>query len=227
MAWSLENEICQLSKKTDISEALLDLGLIANKTLKFQIRQIGKWTRGGAETYIQHFSIHTDEGVDRYVVKACTPSNISRNIEDVLSNWVERRVAISSSGISTPKLYAADNGVILEEYIPYSLREIMLKNPQGVIRKSLVSQIGDTLNILESLGFNSITSLHDLRSRGEDVTVIDFGQDLGTQSKLMNHPESTNGSRLLSTIGARLSNPEKRHALSMHFTSPHNRNRLN
>jgi len=45
-------------------------------------------------------------------------------------------------------------------------------------RGKLESRFVETYQTLGQLGFGTV-SLHDVRSRGEDIVLIDFGSDLG------------------------------------------------
>jgi hypothetical protein len=72
-------------------------------------------------------------------------------------------------------LYATGPALLVEEDIPYTLDEaIALAHDRTAILRAL----GLTAARLIKAGFAPL-SAHDWRSRGDDVVLIDFGQDLG------------------------------------------------
>jgi hypothetical protein len=180
--WSLQNELCQLARTERLNQALYNFKMIENLGSNFALLEDGPWERGGADTYIYRFWVKEgDKPEAEYVVKACTAFSPVNNLNDILEEWLRRRQLLSDFGVSTPKLVARGNGVIVEESIPYQLSDL-LKNEVKATPNSVDERLIDlTLYsaALYSLGFLSIAPFNDLRSRGKDAVVIDFGQDLG------------------------------------------------
>lgn len=180
--WSLQNELCQVAQTESLNQALYQLKMIESPDSKFSLLEDGPWEREGADTYIYKFQVKEGEKPeDAYVVKACTAFSLVNNLNEIFEEWLRRRQLLSDFGVSTPKLIARGNGVIIEESVPYQLRDL-LKNEVRATPYSVDERLIDlTLYsaALYSLGFLSIAPFNDLRSRGKDAVVIDFGQDLG------------------------------------------------
>jgi len=177
--WSLELELTQLTGKSTSRDALISIGILKSPNEQFQLVKIdNSWSRGGAETYVYKFGVQRDqEKEERFILKACVSDNIAFGIVETIERWIERRKLISATGIATPKLYVFRSGVLLEEYIPYSVTpEFVAASP---FRTELFCKLALVSGILQRLGFAPIGLFEDLRSRGNDVVVTDFGQDLG------------------------------------------------
>jgi len=183
--WTLEKELCKLAKFENFHEALQSLDILNSANTDFEIQKDQNWERGGTETYLFKFSIKLKDGKESsYLLKACVAYAPNSNLEKILCDWIARRQLISNHGIKTPKLFAYGNGVILEEYIPYRLKDILQssQNPPPKILKELAFLAG----VLSKLKFDPIDIFSDLRSHGDDVIVIDFGQDLGPSGVMPN-----------------------------------------
>lgn len=198
--WTLENELRKITAKGKIPEALTSLGLIGDADVPYRILVIEGWRRGGSETYLYDFGIQTPEGFRRYLIKACTPSVIpGSNVEAILSEWLDRRSILSRNGIETPKLFYAGEGIIVEEYIPMLLEEIL---ELSVHRTKLLRELAKLAAVLDFLCFSPNEPFGDLRSRGTDLVVVDFGFDLGP-SAVLSHEAGHAFSKLLSWLKRR------------------------
>lgn len=177
LMWTIESEICKLASKANIRSALFQLKLLTDEDDRFELREIHEWKRLGAETYIYRFELcrnHID--VRQFILKACVAWSPTLGLESILASWIERRKMLSAEGIATPWLVGWGEGVILEEYIPLTLREQITDIRY---QQSLLYQLANYAGVLARLGFLSIDAFTDLRSRGSDVVAIDFGEDLG------------------------------------------------
>lgn len=176
--WTLEKELCNLSHTKDIKDALTKLSIINSNTGHFEVIEDGKWERGGAETYIFKFSVKHDGTMPIfYILKACVSFSPGIKPEKMMDGWIYRRELIKRYGISTPKLYWHGDGILLEEYIQYSLHEVFRSNI--VKTKDLLLNLARWAGVLNHLNFLPISPFSDLRSRGSDLVVVDFGEDLG------------------------------------------------
>jgi len=177
-SWSLETELTKLTKTRHISAALFHLGIIGDPDSKYTIREQAEWERGGAETYVYRFWVRNQQHREvGYIIKACAVFAPNSRLEKILLEWISRRKVLSENGISTPKLFAYGHGVVLEESIPYSLKENLARSSAD--SKNLLKDIAFYAGTLSKLGFCPINPFKDLRSRGDDIVVIDFGEDLG------------------------------------------------
>lgn len=182
--WSIESELCKLAKANSIADALAFFSIIPRGTRDFKLCGGKEWRRGGAETYLYDFSVILEGGVERrLMLKACVPYALQSSVESILAEWIERRSLLKTLHVATPDLYFAGQGVVLEEYIPYSFWEQLGKS-EGTRRLSLLTDLAHYIFVLSKLGFRSIDAFADLRSTGNNLVTIDFGEDLGPPDQL-------------------------------------------
>ena len=179
MGWTLESELCGAARASSVSEALAALGLLSNRNEQYELVTDGTWTRGGAETYLYSFAVTSDSGAYAVVLKACVAIGSLDGVERILSDWLHRRQALARFGIATPYLYFRHNGSIAEERIEMTVKEAIGRRDRSG-QMEIIRQVGRLAAVLGWLGF-PVLSLHDLRSRGDDVVLIEFGEDLGPQ----------------------------------------------
>jgi hypothetical protein len=175
--WSSELEICQMAGALDLKDALHNLRLLDDRSVDFEIKQKQDWVRSGSETYLYRFDVQFSTGkIQELVFKACVAWSPGAKLDSILQSWIDRRNILNGAGISTPKLFAYGRGILLEEYIPFSLRERLNTVEDHSL---LLNGVAHLTGNLVHLGFEPIEPFGDLRSRGDDVVVIDFGEDLG------------------------------------------------
>lgn len=141
----------------------------------FEITTLMDWYRGGAETYILHFSIETPHARRRFVMKACVAYVSGIPLKELFAEWNKRRSRLREFHVATPSVLAMGSALVVEEYIPFTLREAFA-DPSA--RLHLLTSLGWTAGRIVAAGFIPL-SIHDWRSRGRDVVLVDFGQDLG------------------------------------------------
>jgi hypothetical protein len=172
------DELLKLSGESNLTNAVEKLGILKPGPKSCSVLLEKPWYRAGSETYIASFLVHSEAESKHLVLKACTPSSPAIPIEILLQTWIDRRKAISEK-IGThlvPKLYGYGGGVLLEEYIEFSMAQALEQNP------AYINAVIEGCERLRSLGYNASLLFHDLRSRGSDVVLIDFGEDLGRPS---------------------------------------------
>jgi hypothetical protein len=77
------------------------------------------------------------------------------------------------------------HGVFIEEFIAFDLLSVLRSTDT---KQSLLMEIVRYAAILQGLGFSAIAPYSDLRSRGHDVVVVDFGSDLGPPGRQTSVP---------------------------------------
>ncbi|MGH3972932.1 MAG: hypothetical protein ACRDS9_06360 [Pseudonocardiaceae bacterium] len=164
----------KLADTDSLASALVILEM-ADSDDEFVLQTIQDWYRSGAETYSLHFSVSNLLQRSEFMLKACVAYSGGQPLKEIFANWLSRRRRIDGLGVSTPRLHATGNAVLVEEYIPYSLVDALAT---GEHREAILRSIGRTAGLLVSAGFVPL-SAHDWRSRGDDVVLVDFGQDLG------------------------------------------------
>jgi len=156
--------------KSTLAVDLLGANLLTDANINPSIVEIvSRWEGKGSETYTACIAA---EGI-AMIAKAC----IKFDSNTVMEEWIGRRKILSDSGVETPVLYGRDRAVILEEYIPYDFREAY-KQADEMGKPLLAEKFIETYKRIVGAGFNPV-SLHDVRSHGNDVVVVDFGSDLG------------------------------------------------
>lgn len=167
-----------MSETTSLDDALLALGLVNQSENAYAVTEVSDWTRSGAETYLYRFNIRTSfNRTSEYVLKACVAYSPGGALEDILDSWISRRGLLSAIGLSTPRMFGRGKGIVLEEYIPHTLSSRL--DEKGRILPILLHGLAEYAGVLSGLGFSPVSPFKDLRSRGSDVVVVDFGADLG------------------------------------------------
>lgn len=179
MTWTLESELCKITKQADIADAVYTLGMTSSRTEQFELIADNKeWIRGGAETYLYRFGIVlSDTKKLDLLIKACVAFSPGTDLSKILADWIDRRNLLASNGIETPTLYGWGEGVLIEQFIPHDLNSRFAEAPENV--PVLLDNLVGYAAALSRLGFAPVSPFHDLRSSGTDVVVVDFGQDLG------------------------------------------------
>ena len=163
------------------SQLVALLGNTANLVTVYSgetVSVINGWRRGGSETYISDFVIDSQSSKRHLLAKAC----VKLCATETMREWLQRRSILAMHGVGTPDITAIDGAVIVEEYIPYSLREAYHEAGQKA-RDEIEKSFVNTFNVVNVLGFDT-RGLHDVRSRGADVVLVDFDEDLGSQSSV-------------------------------------------
>jgi hypothetical protein len=179
--WSLEHELCQLSGEPTLTAALVKLGAISGTQARFSLYGDSEWSRGGAETYLYRFWVHEDgNAINGYLVKACVAFSAGSSIDAILKAWIDRREQLARHGISTPRLLGYGSGILVEELVPYDFRSLILEKSEDEAW-SLILELATLAGVVSALHFRPTALFSDLRSRGNDVVMVDFGEDLGAQ----------------------------------------------
>jgi hypothetical protein len=174
--WSLEKEICELAGASDFRHALHQLNLLPGRDVPFDIEEDDEWTRGGSETYIYRFWINFEGRRAGYIIKCCVAFSPVCSLEEIFDEWVVRRQLISSRGVSTPLLIAHGKATLIEELVPHRFQDRLVQSSE---RHKLLKSLATWAGVLARFGFAPLGPFDDLRSRGNDLVVIDFGEDLG------------------------------------------------
>ena len=176
----VESELLRLSGRETVRDALVALALVpkAQPDTVFEIEpHPSGWHRGGAETYELPFCVVPSCGVRmRFRLKACVAVSFTSSLEEILESWLHRRRLLESSGVAVPVLYASGAGEVLEEEVPLSLEEQLACRE---VSRPFLYGLAHLTATLVRLGFEPLDPFRDLRTRGNDVVVVDFGSDLG------------------------------------------------
>lgn len=152
--------------------------IIPNLGKDFSITDLNKWTRGGGESYILPFEVKSEDTEFQGIFKAST----SITPEITINNAINRRKLLSKYGVKTPKLHGHGNGVVLEEFLPYTLEEAHEK-----FRNTILNDIAYAYGVISAQGFQPVVNgtLRDFRGDEHgNMCLIDFGADLGSPNDI-------------------------------------------
>ncbi|MDO8604879.1 MAG: hypothetical protein Q7K40_05820 [bacterium] len=179
--WSIEEELLKLTNSRTVNEAISVLNLIPVGHDNITVKTYGDWKRGGAETYIFPFCIVSSSGFCReLILKAVVAYSPSRTLDDLLNDRLSRRHLLNDAGVFTPTLFFAGQGVILEQFVQHSLAEQLQKSE--INNDKLIDQVFYYAGVLAKYKFSPTDAFSDLRTDGQNVFAIDFGEDLGPPS---------------------------------------------
>lgn len=176
MARSIEDEICHLAEGGSVEACVKKLGIIPEGNRFLAVEVCSDWVRSGAETYLCRFDVVSEECVVPLVAKACVAFGVGRSLGSILLNWVERRRILAEAGVSTPRLYAYGEGILLEERIPMAFADAI---DSSLDQFSMACNSAVLAGRVVRQGFAPRQLLSDLMSRGDDAVLVDFGEDLG------------------------------------------------
>lgn len=144
-----------------------------------EIEILHDWMQLGSETFSTDFNAHDTTGHALHLVaKAC----VKYFPVETMAEWISRREVLSQSGVIVPALLTHQRSLIIEEFIPYSFREayeLATSTRKIALQKAFV----DTYKRVFGAGFGPF-SLHDARSHGDDVVLIDMGEDIGSPKEI-------------------------------------------
>lgn len=183
---SIKNELASHRGQVPENQWLAEKGIIETPDTPYSYNLMSDWHMPGSESYILDFEVLSRQRTERLIAKACIKSCATETVQE----WHDRRQRIASAGIGVPKLYSTDRAVYIEEYIEMDMRAAH-KCADPEVKSKLEDKFLDTYRKLGSLGFNVI-SLHDVRSHGDDIVLVDFGSDLGGYSDTPLDPKVTN-----------------------------------
>jgi hypothetical protein len=169
MDWNIKNELSTL-EMADV--AWLSM-LGETESGDPDIEVIRDWWRGGAETYCYEFRLRRGGAVRHLIAKAMVAFNPAILPENQLTSWLSRRERLARAGVGVPPLFAFGKGLVIEQFIPFTLDEIAHVMPD------LESNFMDAIGRVISDGFAPRDFVRNMRTDGTKVYWIDFGEDLG------------------------------------------------
>jgi hypothetical protein len=191
MTWSLEKELCDISGEESLPRAISALGLAPEGSGPYSLtvvedwhgdcaeRVIDNWHHAGAESWVYVFDLSTRSQSRRLVLKSYAPDVAPRPIGEMFAEVLERRVFLAAAGARTPHLYGHHNATVLEDFIPYTLAEVLQSSDLKRNTRQIVEDVLSMAQALENLRFDAIAWIEGLLSDGEYAYMVDFGTDLG------------------------------------------------
>jgi hypothetical protein len=213
-SWSLASELCQMTATSSPRAALTALGILTGgPESELELMEKAAWHRSGAETYSYTFAVREDQKQTEYRLKACVAFSPGSNPERILASWLSRRALFERAGGNAPRLFGSAAAVLLEEEIPFDVPTIL----SGEKAKQALQGLVAAASVLARLQFSPLNAFADMRSRGGDVVLVDFGTDLGPADR-RGTPEKIFGQLLAQLARWRVPiSPEERSALHSDF----------
>jgi hypothetical protein len=177
VSWTLEKELRGLVGASTTGEALYRLGLAADADDPARLEEIHAWRRGGAETYLYRFKVIGAAQEHNVLLKAVTAFSTARTLSELVDEWVCRRRLLAAGGVCTPKCYFSGRALLVEQYIEEKLAHWLRRQPANSV--ALTDQVFALAGVMDRLGFSPVSAFDRLRTDGESVYIVDFGQDLG------------------------------------------------
>ena len=177
VSWTLEKELRGLVDASTTGEALCRLGLASDPDDPPRLEEIHPWRRGGAETYLYRFKVIGAAQEHDVLLKAVTAFSTTRTLRELVDEWVCRRHLLASGGVRMPKFYFSGRGLLVEQYVEEKLAHRLRRRPANSVE--LTDQVFALAGIMDRLGFSPVSAFNRLRTDGESVYIVDFGQDLG------------------------------------------------
>lgn len=179
--WSLESELCRLTRKKEISVAIETL--LVEKWEAYDLKQVRQWQRGGSETFNYVFAVTRKLDTKVFLIKALVAPTIGINPERQLATWLTRRQALAVQGVKVPTLYAANDGALIEEFIPVDGCEVLNAGMAAAgTFQMLVAKLRAVVAAIDRGGFMPVSLISNLRWDGTDFVWVDFGSDLGPRT---------------------------------------------
>lgn len=177
VSWTLEKELCGLVKERSINGALWKLGLTDDPEEAAALEETHGWRQGGAETYIYRFKVTGPHKEHDVLLKAVTAFSLSRSLNQIVKEWGRRRQLLAEAGVRTPTLYFAGRALLVEQYVGEKLSHWLQRNANNTAH--LTDQVFRLAAVMDRHGFSPLCAFKGLRTDGENVYMVDFGQDLG------------------------------------------------
>lgn len=139
-------------------------------------QDLTNWYRSGAESYLTKFRVKysfINQIIEKQlVVKAAITLNPGKSI----LIWKDRRRHLEVNGVRVSNWMWSGNGIIIEDYYPYSYKYAKIQELVFIAYK------------LDVLGFSTFNFLEDLRCGIDKLPYYtDFGFDLGDHSLERTH----------------------------------------
>ena len=185
MPWSVEHEIVRLAE-TDggFAEACDQLRLAEASSIEGW-DQLLEWAQRGSETFSYAFKLRLYGGDSKsFLLKAFVPHPLTMTPSEAVERYVRNTASLMAVGVLVPKLYAANRGLVLTDYIEWDLAECHRRHRCQRESCPLDEQALAASRKIELAGYRPVVGSLDFRTDGSSVYLVDLGSDLGTPCRM-------------------------------------------
>jgi hypothetical protein len=163
-----------------IQSAMRRIGILSDNELLVTYVDNSAWKLGGAETYISDFLITCNSyGANRsYHVIAKAIFKWGLNIDQVIQEWIDRQQRLDAFKVPTPRLFGYCRGILFQQFISFRFQDYF-RCAQHTEKIRLGTKLLNLAYKIDKAGFYPRGLVEDLRTDGEELFVIDLGEDLG------------------------------------------------
>jgi len=187
-AGSCEGEITAESLRA----GLLHVGLIDSQDRLLAYKDLEGWRRGGGETYVSDFRVVVDGGnlgvTERHIIAKAIIT--FTDVSDKWREWKKRMSRLNEFGVKTPRTLCFWEGVVFQQFIPHDFRNYF-RSCSSDVQQELKKELLETAKRVDEAGFSVTGFLHNLRTGGENIYMVDVGSDLGHYSDERNESCAT------------------------------------
>ncbi|HEX8495371.1 MAG TPA: hypothetical protein VF658_21340 [Pyrinomonadaceae bacterium] len=164
----------------NIGQGLVELRIIRDQSHLVNYRDLHSWHRGGGETYVSDFSIDfVDENDDVQTLHILGKAIIClTNVEHRWKQWEKRSNILIAHGVNVPNNFSYWRGVVFQQYIPFDFCSYFATR-SAAERSLLADKLIDFAIKIDKAGFYVTGFMHNLRTDGNDIYIVDVGEDLG------------------------------------------------
>jgi hypothetical protein len=138
------------------------------------------WRLGGSETYVSQFDVVVSEAGNyaykRLIAKAAV--RFGEPPEQTIRRWLQRQARLNDFSVATARCYGHRWGILFQEFISHSFTSWFLGQSE-ITQRRFSHLLTTTAQKIEHAGFAPVGLVHDLRTDGSKLFVVDFGEDLG------------------------------------------------
>lgn len=166
--------------ETRLISVLKDLKILKNQEELVEYDELYGWQRGGSETYIAAARLKIEKDGKSYEISFISKAIVTLSIDITIKNMLKRKKLLEEKGVKTPEIYSISEGCIIQQYIPYSIKEAIKIER---FDDNLFDEIISIASKIDKGGFESLDYIADLRTDLKNVYYTDFGFDLGEPNK--------------------------------------------